>query len=949
MNMKKPLLLSLLIVIFCWQNIFAQAGEVNLALNGTATQSSTAYSGAAARAIDGNTSGSWANGSVTHTANEANPWWQVDLGTTQSIGNINLFNRTNSCCQDRLTNFTVSVINSSGNTTFSQSFTSYPDPSITVNADGASGNTIKVQLDDTNALSLAEVEVFAYEGSAESVNIPVLSSTASGEQIGNGKENATDDNLDTRWSAQGTHNIDLNLGSTHVIDFLKIAFFKGDTRGTYYSVAVSSDGTNYTTIVPQTTSSGTTADFETIDFGNTTAQYVRITGYGNSSGNGWTSLSEVEVWGYESNGPVTEYTLTVTNGSGDGHYTEGTNVSISANAAPSGQEFDQWTGDVSHLANVNNASTSVTMPSSNIGVTATYKDVVGNPVPVTLDNPGFESDWSGWSDSDPSAISGVANSGSKAAKVSGSGGGFEQTVSVTPNSNYRLTAYLTGSGQIGAKVGSSDYSTTGSNSDWTQLEVTFNSGGASSITIYGAYYSAEGRFDDFELWALSGGTNPTTYQLTVNSGSGDGSYAAGASVSISADAAPSGQVFDKWTGNTSYLSNINSSSTNVTMPSANVSVTATYKSSGSGNADVPSDILPSLDRWKLTLPFNEDGDDSNSPVEITNYDDRLRDPEEIKDGNLIGYELADYFEVRSFNVIGSSQTFDAVVFRAHCAGVTTENSGYPRCELRQRYNGEDGEWSFNNEQSLTADLIVTHLPVEKPEISVVQVKGGTGSTAGDEALRVQYHSSDGLYIVYNEDYNTKGNSVDYALGERLRVSVNIPARDGKDMEVDIINLDRTDGSGDFYFSWDVPYSIGYFKLGCYTQSSVFLSQFKDGKNDEARDAYGEMAVLSMSLVEDGGAASRFAAVSKPSLSDPLASEDFVVYPNPTISELNVSLPTLIQDDRINIYNLTGKKVFTQKVVQGMRNLQLNLQGLTKGMYFIELENTNINRQKLILN
>ncbi|WP_161634455.1 PA14 domain-containing protein, partial [Aquimarina pacifica] len=135
----------------------------NLALNGAATQSSTsqAHGGEASRAIDGNTNGNWSTGSVTHTESETNPWWQVDLGSNQNIGDINIFNRTDSCCMDRLTNFTVSVIDASGNITFSQSFTSYPDPSITVNADGANGSIVKIQLNGTNVLSLAEVEVYA--------------------------------------------------------------------------------------------------------------------------------------------------------------------------------------------------------------------------------------------------------------------------------------------------------------------------------------------------------------------------------------------------------------------------------------------------------------------------------------------------------------------------------------------------------------------------------------------------------------------------------------------------------------------------------------------------------------------------------------------------------------------------------------------------------------------
>jgi len=83
---------------------------------------------------------------------------------------------------------------------------------------------------------------------------------------------------------------------------------------------------------------------------------------------------------------------------------------------------------------------------------------------------------------------------------------------------------------------------------------------------------------------------PVTYHLTVNSGSGSGDYAPGAAAAISANAAPSGKVFAGWTGDTACVAAPMQASTTVTMPTAAVSVTATYVSvyrltvnSGSGD------------------------------------------------------------------------------------------------------------------------------------------------------------------------------------------------------------------------------------------------------------------------------------------------------------------------------------------------------------------------------
>ncbi|UXP33103.1 polysaccharide lyase family 7 protein [Reichenbachiella agarivorans] len=147
---------------------------------------------------------------------------------------------------------------------------------------------------------------------------------------------------------------------------------------------------------------------------------------------------------------------------------------------------------------------------------------------VSITNPGFESNWSGWIDTDPSATSSDAHSGSKSAKITGSSGKFEQSIAVKQNTDYTLSAYILEAGIIGAQVGNSNFSDGGDYSDWTQVSVTFNSGSNSAITIYGAYGGDTGRFDDFVLTEggnTDGGdddddndpTDPTTGELSISS------------------------------------------------------------------------------------------------------------------------------------------------------------------------------------------------------------------------------------------------------------------------------------------------------------------------------------------------------------------------------------------------------------------------------------------------
>jgi hypothetical protein len=64
--------------------------------------------------------------------------------------------------------------------------------------------------------------------------------------------------------------------------------------------------------------------------------------------------------------------------------------------------------------------------------------------------------------------------------------------------------------------------------------------------------------------------------LTVNKGTGDGSYYSGQVVSIVADAPPIGKVFDAWTGDTAGIASLSSMSTTYTMPASVATVTAAY-------------------------------------------------------------------------------------------------------------------------------------------------------------------------------------------------------------------------------------------------------------------------------------------------------------------------------------------------------------------------------------
>lgn len=146
---------------------YSNLSSTNLALGKPATQSSTLYTSAAV-AVDGNRDGFFGNASVTHTSNTFQPWWQVDLGSSQSLNTVSLWNRTD-CCGDRLSNFYVLVsdqpfVSTDLNTTINQAgvssyfFSGIAGVTTNINVN-RSGRYVRVQLSGTNFLSLAEVEI----------------------------------------------------------------------------------------------------------------------------------------------------------------------------------------------------------------------------------------------------------------------------------------------------------------------------------------------------------------------------------------------------------------------------------------------------------------------------------------------------------------------------------------------------------------------------------------------------------------------------------------------------------------------------------------------------------------------------------------------------------------------------------------------------------------------
>jgi hypothetical protein len=225
------------------EDLSAPAGElVNLALAGTASQSTIGYGGDPARAIDGDTNGDYGAGSVTHTADgDPAPYWELDLGAVLPLARIVLWNRSD-CCSSRLTRFRISVYTDAEAEDYSEDFFAdgigFPPPEAGFEVElppETAARFVRIErLGPSEAgelyLSLAEVQVFGLAGGGPAGGPENLArgkvATQSTTAFGGFASRAVDGNTDGVYSNNSvshTHPSDANpfwqvdLGETRTL------------------------------------------------------------------------------------------------------------------------------------------------------------------------------------------------------------------------------------------------------------------------------------------------------------------------------------------------------------------------------------------------------------------------------------------------------------------------------------------------------------------------------------------------------------------------------------------------------------------------------------------------------------------------------------------------------------------------------------------------------------
>jgi hypothetical protein len=134
--------------------------------------------------------------------------------------------------------------------------------------------------------------------------------TASSSQTGNDPENVLDNNLNTRWAADGIgQTLTFCLANPTQINSVDIAFYLGNTRTYNFTIQSSNDGVTFSNVASGLVSSGTTLNKELFMFTPTTAKYFRIVGNGNSANN----FNSYHIVDFKFTQPTVDHNLNLTN------------------------------------------------------------------------------------------------------------------------------------------------------------------------------------------------------------------------------------------------------------------------------------------------------------------------------------------------------------------------------------------------------------------------------------------------------------------------------------------------------------------------------------------------------------------------------------------------------------------------------------------------------------
>lgn len=295
--------------------------------------------------------------------------------------------------------------------------------------------------------------------------------------------------------------------------------------------------------------------------------------------------SSVETFTYTIQIPVAKYTVTVTNGSGTGQYAQGETVTITAGAAPSGQQFKEWevvSGTIT-LASSTSETTTFTMPAEAVSVKANYE-----AIPVT----GYTI----------TATAGANGSISPSGAVRVAAGG-SQTFTISPSSGYVIDTLKVDGLEVTAAT---SYTFSDVNANHA-IEVSFKQEsqtpdvpGVTAPSITTQPGNATVKAGETATFTIAASGDNLTYQWKINRNDGNGwvNIAGANAVSYTTS------TVDKSCNGFQYKCVVSNSAGN---EESNSAILTVQDAGGSDNPDTPNNTYQIIDGANSSWTHDSDG------------------------------------------------------------------------------------------------------------------------------------------------------------------------------------------------------------------------------------------------------------------------------------------------------------------------------------------------------
>ena len=296
--------------------------------------------------------------------------------------------------------------------------------------------------------------------------------------------------------------------------------------------------------------------------------------------------------------------LEIINGAGNGMYVEGTVVTITADAPATGKVFDKWVVTLGNavITDKNSETTTVTTKKERTTIKATYKDSettpVSNPEPKTYTYDGAEHTGieSGENYIVVSGTNSATDAGTYEVIIQPSAGKtWEDGTAIEKPFSWEIkkASQNAPTGLVGEKpatAGGSDGKITGVNEnmeyrksgDSSYISCTGTEITGLSAGTYEVRYKGDKNHEESPAFVVTvPDADKPVYILEIIDGTGNGTYVEGTVVTIIANPAADGKVFDKWVKmyGDAVIADENSATTTVTTKIAPTTIKATYKDS----------------------------------------------------------------------------------------------------------------------------------------------------------------------------------------------------------------------------------------------------------------------------------------------------------------------------------------------------------------------------------